>query len=70
MKKTIGIFVLSFILGIFITFLPQTEVQAATYKVMWGKTELKQGQLGKVTVNKSINLWKKDGDDRLSLAEC
>lgn len=28
-------------------------------KVMWGKTELWKGQLGKVTVKKSTNLWKR-----------
>lgn len=33
-----------------------------TEKIMWGKTELKKGQIGKVTIIKPINLWtEKDG---------
>lgn len=28
-------------------------------KVMWGKTELWKGQLGKVTIKKPVNLWKR-----------
>lgn len=27
-------------------------------KIMWGKTELKKGQIGKLTILKPINLWK------------
>lgn len=31
-------------------------------KIMWGKTELKKGQIGKLTILKPINLWsEKDG---------
>ena len=33
---------------------------------MWGKTELKKGQIGKITVTKQINLWQRDANDRLS----
>ena len=33
---------------------------------MWGKTELKKGQIGKITVTKPINLWQRDANDRLS----
>ena len=29
-----------------------------TEKIMWGKTELKKGQIGKITILKQINLWK------------
>ncbi|WP_342578437.1 peptidoglycan recognition family protein [Psychrobacillus sp. FSL K6-2843] len=29
-----------------------------TDKIMWGKTELKKGQIGKLTILKPINLWK------------
>lgn len=33
-----------------------------TDKIMWGKTELKKGQIGKITIIKPINLWtEKDG---------
>ncbi len=33
-----------------------------TDKIMWGKTELKKGQIGKITILKPINLWtEKDG---------
>ena len=28
-----------------------------TAKIMWGKTELKKGQIGKLTILKPINLW-------------
>jgi hypothetical protein len=34
-------------------------------KVMWGKAELKKGQIGRITVQKPINLWKRDKDHRL-----
>ncbi|WP_260858093.1 M15 family metallopeptidase [Bacillus sp. FJAT-22090] len=30
---------------------------SSTDKIMWGKTELKPGQIGKVTILKRINLW-------------
>ena len=30
----------------------------STGKLMWGKTEFKKGQIGKVTILKPINLWK------------
>lgn len=34
-----------------------------TEKIMWGKTELKKGQIGKLTILKPINLWsEKDGE--------
>lgn len=29
-----------------------------TNELMWGKTELKKGQIGKITILKPINLWK------------
>ena len=35
---------------------------STTDKIMWGKTELKKGQIGKITIIKPINLWtEKDG---------
>jgi hypothetical protein len=33
--------------------------------VMWGKEELKKGQIGRITVLKPINLWKRDKANRL-----
>ena len=32
---------------------------------MWGKTELKNGQIGKITVLKPINLWERDANNQL-----
>ena len=32
---------------------------------MWGKTELKKGQIGKITVTKPINLWQRDANNKL-----
>jgi len=56
-------------------FYPNVNVKEQVYKgikqggyfplvspVKWGKTELRQGQIGKVTVNKPINLWKREGN--------
>lgn len=37
-------------------------------RVMWGKTELVKGQLGKVTVQKSTTLWKRHSDGTLEKA--
>lgn len=34
-------------------------------KVMWGKTELKKGQIGKITILKPINLWRRDENNKL-----
>ena len=34
---------------------------AASAKVMWGKTELKQGQIGKVTILTDVNAVKISG---------
>ncbi|EIJ80393.1 5'-Nucleotidase domain protein [Bacillus methanolicus PB1] len=33
--------------------------------VLWGNSELKKGQIGRITVQKPINLWKRDKDHRL-----
>ena len=51
------------VLTVFLLFFIASSAEA---KVMWGKTELKQGQLGKITVKKSINLWERDANNRLS----
>ena len=38
----------------------------AVGKVMWGKTELKVGQIGKVTVQTDTTLWKLEADQSLT----
>lgn len=40
----------------------QVDGVSSTDKIMWGKTELKKGQIGKLTILKPINLWM--GKDR------
>lgn len=44
---------------------PETTKKAEEAKIMWGKTELKKGQIGKITVIKPINLWTDDKDGKL-----
>jgi D-alanyl-D-alanine carboxypeptidase len=34
-----------------------TQWKEPSKKIMWGKTELKKGQIGKITILKPINLW-------------
>ncbi|MEI4768826.1 hypothetical protein WAX74_04035 [Psychrobacillus sp. FJAT-51614] len=43
-----------------------TNQTSAATKVMWGKTELKIGQLGKVTILSNTSLWKLESDGSLS----
>ncbi|WP_066297246.1 hypothetical protein [Bacillus sp. FJAT-29937] len=43
------------------------SASAASQKVMWGKTELKQGQIGKVTILGTIELVKINTDGTLSV---
>lgn len=38
-----------------------------TDKTMWGKTELKKGQIGKVTILKRINLWQDSSTGKLQM---
>ena len=57
-----GLFLLLFIIVFTINL---NEVNASTTKVMWGKTELKIGQLGKVTVLADTTLWKLESDNSL-----
>ncbi|MBD7946357.1 M15 family metallopeptidase [Psychrobacillus sp. Sa2BUA9] len=38
-----------------------------TDKIMWGKTELKKGQIGKVTILKRINLWQDGLNGKLQM---
>lgn len=54
--KVLMIFVLVF--GV--SFFQSTEVNADTSKVMWGKTELKLGQIGKITVLSNTSLLDKN----------
>ncbi|QGM28957.1 hypothetical protein GI482_00350 [Bacillus sp. N3536] len=56
---------LLFVLAIGLTFPSSTK--AATPKVMWGKTELKLGQIGKVTVNSRTVLYKLEKDNSLTV---
>lgn len=46
------------VLAVGFTSLGNMQADAATNKVMWGKTELKQGQIGKVTILADTNLVK------------
>lgn len=45
-------------IGLFVALPGDTDVLAASTKVMWGKTELKAGQTGKVTILKATPLVK------------
>lgn len=43
------------------------EVVTDTDKTMWGKTELRKGQIGKITVIKQINLWQDGPNGKLQM---
>ena len=43
-----------------------TQVTSADTRVMWGKTELKSGQIGKVTILSNKSLWKLEKDNSLT----
>lgn len=58
MLKKISKVVLLVVLALGLTSLGNMQADAATNKVMWGKTELKQGQIGKVTILADTNLVK------------
>lgn len=58
MLKKISKLVLVAFLALGISNLGNMKVDASTSKVMWGKTELKQGQIGKVTILANTNLVK------------
>lgn len=60
--KVVLLLVLAFGLS---TFNP-TESDAAATKVMWGKTELKLGQIGKVTINSRTVLYKLEKNNTLT----
>lgn len=40
----------------------QPSFVKADTRIMWGKTELKKGQIGKITIILPINLWKRNED--------
>jgi TldD protein len=65
MKKTVQLAIV-FILLISVMILNTNEASAATTKVMWGKTELKVGQIGKVTILAKTSLWKLEKDNSLT----
>lgn len=49
-------------------FLPLKAVESVTSdEIMWGKTELKPGQIGKVTILKRINLWQDGPNGKLQM---
>ena len=49
-------------------FLPLKAAEdVANDKIMWGKTELKPSQIGKVTILKRINLWQDGPDGKLQM---
>ena len=54
-KKIFFISIMTVLLLIF-------SATAASAKVMWGKTELKQGQIGKVTILTDVNAVKISGN--------
>lgn len=39
----------------------------STDEIMWGKTELKKGQIGKLTILKQINLWQDGPNGKLQM---
>ena len=50
------------IISIFTVFLLLFSTSTASAKVMWGKTELKQGQIGKVTILTNVNAVSQKGN--------
>ncbi|QFF98007.1 hypothetical protein PB01_03785 [Psychrobacillus glaciei] len=64
MKKTVKITFVFILLISFMTF--NTNQASASTKVMWGKTELKVGQIGKVTIVTNTSLWKLEKDNSLT----
>lgn len=64
MKKTGQI---AFVFILFLSVLTMhTFPASASTKVMWGKTELKVGQIGKVTILTNTSLWKLEKDNSLT----
>lgn len=45
----------------------QVDGVSSTDKIVWGKTELKPGQIGKVTILKRINLWQDGPNGKLQM---
>ncbi|MER2170366.1 MAG: excalibur calcium-binding domain-containing protein [Psychrobacillus psychrodurans] len=65
MNKKLGQWVVVLVLVISFVFMNGTSMEAAS-KVMWGKTELKLGQIGKATVLEDASLVKLEGNGSLS----
>ncbi|MEK4523059.1 VCBS domain-containing protein [Psychrobacillus sp. FSL W7-1457] len=61
LKRYVALFVITVSL-----FLVNSVYAEAKIKVMWGKTELKVGQIGKVTVQSDTTLWKLEADQSLT----
>lgn len=57
--------ILALVLILSLSTINTSDASAAT-KVMWGKTELKLGQIGKVTVNSRTVLYKLEKDNKLT----
>lgn len=66
MFKKISKVVLVAMLALGITATANLSAEAATHKVMWGKTELKAGQIGKVTILADTDLVKIGSNGSLS----
>ncbi|MBS4190195.1 DUF3298 and DUF4163 domain-containing protein [Bacillus sp. FJAT-49705] len=58
MKRIVS---LLFAIVLIFSILPNTSAKAS---VMWGKTELRNGQIGKVTILQDSQLWKFDKDNK------
>lgn len=65
MNKKSGKLLVAMVLVISFVFMNGTSMEAAS-KVMWGKTELKLGQIGKVTILEGSSLVKLDENGSLS----
>lgn len=58
--------VTALVLSLSVTTLSDSNANAAPPTVMWGKTELKLGQIGKVTINSRTVLYKLEKDNTLT----
>lgn len=66
MFSKIGRIVILVVLALSFNLFNSSDASAATNKVMWGKTELKLGQVGKITILKPTELVKLNSDGSLS----
>lgn len=68
--ENVGVYVLkkkSIFVSVFTVFLLLFTTGVASAKVMWGKTELKQGQIGKITILGTTDLVRINTDGSLSV---